>query len=83
MSLSDPIPVRFSEETDARLSRMAERSGLSKAELIRLATDDYLEKISSTGQIVQTIRLREEPAVYRVSTKAKGKGSKASTTIKP
>ena len=53
MALSDPIPVRFSQTADAGLGEIASRTGLSKAELIRIATDEFLEKTNRTGEIVQ------------------------------
>ncbi len=57
MSLGDPIPVRFSEAADQRLSEVARRSGLSKAELIRLATDEFLARVAKSGVIEQRIVL--------------------------
>lgn len=55
--MADPIPVRFRDEADARLSRVALRARMSKAELIRIAVDDFLDKVQATGQIVQTVIL--------------------------
>jgi predicted DNA-binding protein len=54
------MPVRLANETDARLASLASRSGLSKAELIRLAVDAYMEQVEETGEIVQRISIREE-----------------------
>ena len=53
MALSDPIPVRFSARADTALASISERSSLSKAELIRIAVDEFLHKTNETGEIVQ------------------------------
>ena len=53
MALSDPIPVRFSSTADMELGLFSASSGLSKAELIRIAVDDFLRKTEQTGEIVQ------------------------------
>lgn len=55
--MADPIPVRFRDEADVKLSRVSLRSRMSKAELIRIAVDDFLDKVEQTGQIVQTVVL--------------------------
>lgn len=79
MSLGDPIPVRFSVAADQRLADVARRSGLSKAELIRLATDEFLERVVRKGMIEQRIVLTKEdgsPLVERLpppASKAKKK----------
>ena len=51
MSLTAVVPIRFDSETDARLGRVSQRSGLTKADLIRRATEDFLNQIERTGEI--------------------------------
>ena len=53
MALSDPIPVRFSTPADSGLASVSSRTGLSKAELTRIAVDQFLENVELTGEIVQ------------------------------
>jgi predicted DNA-binding protein len=68
MGLRKPIPLRITETADARLSRMSLRSGMTKAELIRLAVDEFLSEVEKTGKIVQTVRLAEDVAQYNAKT---------------
>jgi hypothetical protein len=64
VSLGTPIPVRFNGDADQRLNAIAEKSGLSKAELIRIATDEFLHKVEETGEIVQRINIHQAPVRY-------------------
>jgi hypothetical protein len=64
MALSDPIPVRFSSQADANLGRVSAASGLSKAELIRIAVDSFLIKTQETGEIIQRHVLQEVSGSY-------------------
>ena len=57
MALADPIPVRFRDESDARLSGVSSRSRMSKAELIRIAVDEFLDRVEQSGEIVQRVML--------------------------
>ncbi len=67
MSLNTAIPVRFSDQTQKRLKSVSEKSGLGISKLVRMATEDYLDKIESSGCISilvgegesKTIRLSE------------------------
>jgi hypothetical protein len=43
--------VRFSEEVAARLKHVSDQSGIPVAQLIRIATEGYLERIQKTGKI--------------------------------
>jgi hypothetical protein len=54
MSLGTPIPVRLSASADSALSAVANSSGLKKAELIRIAVDEFLTQTAKTGVITQT-----------------------------
>jgi len=51
MALSKPIPVRISERADQRLAEIAESNGMTKAELMRLCVDRFLNEVESTGRI--------------------------------
>jgi hypothetical protein len=51
MSMGTPIPVRFTVLADHRLSAIALRNGVSKAELIRLAVDNFLREIEHSGSM--------------------------------
>ena len=55
MALSDPIPVRFSETADSGLAAISSSTGISKAELVRIAVTDFLARVAETGEIVQRI----------------------------
>jgi len=57
MALSDPIPVRFSEAADSGLAAISASTGISKAELVRIAVSDFLTRVAETGEIVQRIQV--------------------------
>jgi hypothetical protein len=61
--LSKPISIRFSDETDSKLGRLADRNGIKKAELIRICVEKFLDEVERTGKIevTQTI-LSDAPA---------------------
>ena len=64
MSLANSTSIRLSEETKRRLDAIAERSGLNAADLVRIATQQYLAQIESTGSINISVGVREERAPY-------------------
>jgi predicted transcriptional regulator len=43
--------VRFSEELGERLDRVAEAAGLKKADLIRMAVEEYLDHVERAGRV--------------------------------
>jgi hypothetical protein len=51
MALSKPTPVRFSQAADQRLGEVAETNGMTKAELVRLCVEKFLDEVESTGKI--------------------------------
>ncbi len=66
MSLGLPIPVRLTVTADQRLTAIAARNGTTKAELIRLAVDNFLREIEHSGSIEFTKRIENpqpEPMV--------------------
>lgn len=62
-----PTSVRFDDVLDADLERISRESGLSKADLVRRAVQEWLEKISREGRV--TIELRETPVRYKTRPK--------------
>lgn len=57
MSFGLPIPVRLTANADQRLNAIAARNGTTKAELIRLAVDNFLREIETSGSIEFTKRI--------------------------
>lgn len=51
MTLRDSVSVRLSGEIRERLDQLSQQCGLSCADLIRRATEDYLMKIAKDGFI--------------------------------
>jgi len=45
--------VRFSERSDSRLASIAAQTGLTKAELIRIAVDEFIANTAERGEVVQ------------------------------
>lgn len=90
MSLTAVVPIRFDVETDARLGRISRNSGLTKADLIRRATEDFLDKIERTGEIKISIHAGHGSQVATLGghiqnhggeTTVKGRGKKRNTKI--
>jgi hypothetical protein len=73
VSLNSAIPVRFSADITARLKTVSENSGIPLSHLIRIATEQYLEKIESSR--IVTIPLKGSPTSHKVKTKSGGKHS--------
>jgi predicted DNA-binding protein len=69
MSMGLPTPVRLSVSADQRLSAISARNGVSKAELIRLAVDNFLQEIEHSGSIQFTKRI-ENPAPEPIAAEA-------------
>lgn len=51
MPLTEAIPVRFTEDVAQRLKAVSDDSGIPVAHLVRIATEDYLNKIDKAGKI--------------------------------
>lgn len=67
MSKDAPVSVRFGADITDRLDHIAAQTGIPKAELVRRATVDYLDKVESEGRI--TIIVREPRAACGKATK--------------
>ncbi len=52
MSSKGPLAVRFTNEQDEALSVIAEQSGLSRAEVVRMAVAKFLKNLNEKGEIV-------------------------------
>lgn len=62
--LSKPTPVRLSEDVDTRLGELAKHNGVTKAHLIRLCVDRFLDEIERSGGVDVTHRItidRDDP----------------------
>lgn len=68
MAFADPIPVRFTEETDRGLAGVSASTGLSKAELIRIATDEFLARTAKEGKITKTFYIAETSGDHSPAT---------------
>jgi hypothetical protein len=71
VSLNSAIPIRFSADITARLKTVSKNSGIPLSHLIRIATEQYLEKIESSRTV--TIPLKGTPTTHK--TKSGGKHS--------
>ena len=69
MSFKAAVSVRFDADMDARLKSLSEQSGISAADLVRRATEEYLTRIEQQGAINIPITIREPRATYEPSTK--------------
>ena len=59
VSLNSAIPVRFTQVMTDRLRSVSEKTGVPVAQLVRIATENYLGQIESAKSV--TIELREKP----------------------
>lgn len=80
--MADPIPVRFRDEADSKLSGVALRARMSKAELIRIAVDEFLDKVEASGEIVQRVIL-DAPCAEPLPPKRKVSYAQASQPKPP
>ena len=62
MNKEAPVSVRFSETESSRLDQVSGLTGIPKAEIIRRATAEYLDKVDAEGKI--TIVVREPRPKY-------------------
>ena len=62
VSYNTAIPVRFNEVTTARLKKVSENTTLSVAQLIRLATEKYLDEIESSRAV--TVKFADHSPAY-------------------
>jgi len=46
-----PVSVRFSEPVSIRLETISAQTGIGKAEIIRRATEEYLQRVQAAGHI--------------------------------
>ena len=51
MSLRSSTNVRLPDDLKSRLERVAKKSGLKAADLIRMAVEDYCDRVEGEGQI--------------------------------
>ena len=81
MAYNASVPVRFNEDQDARLREISRKSGITVADLVRLAVDDLLAKIEKDGNI--TIPMRERYALSRANApdQMNDKGGKPSSKL--
>jgi len=53
MSYTSPIPIRFPLRSDSQLAEIARKTGLTKAELIRIAVNEFIVNTEMRGEVVQ------------------------------
>ena len=58
MKLKNSISVRFSEDTKERLEIISGQCGLSVADLVRKATEEYINQIKRQGGITFPINIQ-------------------------
>jgi predicted DNA-binding protein len=58
MALNEAIPVRFSSDITVRLKTVSDRSGVAVAHLIRMATEDFLNRVEQSGRITIDVSAR-------------------------
>ena len=58
MALNEAIPVRFSSDLTTRLKAVSDRSGVAVAHLIRMATEDFLNRVEQSGRITIDVSAR-------------------------
>ena len=65
VSLNSAIPVRFSADITDRLKAVSENTGIPVSQLVRTATEQYLQQIESSRTV--TVALREKATDYKTS----------------
>ncbi len=64
VSLNSAIPVRFNEDITSRLKAVSENTGIPVSQLVRTATEHYLQQIESSGAV--TVALKEKSVEYKI-----------------
>jgi len=62
VSLNSAIPVRFSADISARLKVVSRNSGIPLSHLIRIATEQYLEKIETSREVTIPLKTTPKPS---------------------
>ena len=60
MALGDAISVRLDDVTKARLNALADHTGLSAADLVRRAAEEFLDRVEEEGRITIPLRMVAE-----------------------
>jgi predicted DNA-binding protein len=83
VSLNTAIPVRFNQDTTDRLKSVSVNTGIPVAQLVRIATENYLKEIEASRSV--TVSLRETPPLAGKSAKSParrpGKITRASSAM--
>lgn len=69
VSLNSAIPVRFSHDITDRLKAVSENTGIPVSQLVRTATEQYLQQIESSRTV--TVALKEKAITYKTSRSQK------------
>jgi hypothetical protein len=64
MALRAYVPVRLSQATRARLEAIAAQSGLSVSDLVRRATEEFLDEIEAKGEITISMKGKNVAAFH-------------------
>lgn len=64
MPKGDSISIRLDADTRRRLDSISSGSGLTVAELVRRATDEFLNEVEKTGQLMIPIRVNGRADIY-------------------
>lgn len=67
--------MRFDQQTTDRLKAISDRTGLGVSNLVRMATERYLEEIEESGSV--NIALKEKAPVYKSNSVSKQKSAEA------
>ena len=66
--LTKPTQVRFSAHADQRLGELSDANGMTKAELIRLCVERFLNEVERTGKIEIRQVVHDSPKPARKKT---------------
>jgi antitoxin component of RelBE/YafQ-DinJ toxin-antitoxin module len=69
--MRNSISIRLSEAMEEDLKNIAQSSGLTTTDLIRIATSDYIIKVRKEGGINIPVHLAESGATYGTTKEKK------------
>lgn len=61
MAMRNSVSVRFPKDISDQLDEVSRQSGLTAADLVRIATNEYLQNVRKTGSINIPVNVVAEP----------------------
>jgi len=71
MSLKASVSIRFSPEIHERLNRIAQATGLKSADIVRRATEEFMDECEAAGHLIMPLNRLQNTAPVSPARKKK------------